>query len=189
MQTRSSIVLSDTIENSCQASKDLDDDANTDMRVSTMMKYQLIIILQLQYLYIYYIYLRVHCQDTIRIVECSETIKMLTAKSLVTYKIGYNPDGKKKHKSVEVAFNNGATQTFEIHIVSGEKEIEFQVNEQLPLYDGLAEALVYIGPEKFSHYGTYLSGAFKSTWENELNANYPQWKGMSKAYEVGMNDH
>lgn len=115
---------------------------------------------------------------------------MVTAKSLVTYKIGYNrPDGKNKHKSVKVAFNNGATQTFEIPIVLDEKEIEFQVNEQLPLYYGLAEALVYTGPEKFSHYGTYLSGAFQSTWENELNDNYPQWKGMSKAYEVGMNDH
>ena len=77
------------------------------------------------------------------------TIKVVTAKSLVTYKIGYNPDGKKKHKSVEVAFENGATQTFEIPIVSGEKDIEFQVNEQLSLYDGLTEALVYTGPEFF----------------------------------------
>ena len=50
---------------------------------------------------------------------------MVTAESLVTYKIGYNPDGKNKHKSVEVAFNNGATQTFEIPIVLDEKEIEF----------------------------------------------------------------
>ena len=100
------------------------------------------------------------------------TIKMVTAKSLVTYKIGYNPDGRKKHKSVEVAFKNGATQTFEIPIVSGEKDIEFQANEQLPLYDGLAEALIYTGPEKFSHYRTYLSRAFKLAWENELNDNY-----------------
>ena len=105
------------------------------------------------------------------------------------YKIGYNPDRKKKHKSVKVAFVNGASQTFEILIVSGEKDIEFQVNEQLSLYGGLAEALVYTGPEKFFHYGTYLSGAFKSTWENEMNDNYPQWNGISKAYEVGMNDH
>ena len=101
----------------------------------------------------------------------------------------YNPDGKKKHKSVEVAFNNGATQTFEIPIVSGEQAIEFQVNEQLPLYDGLAEALAYTSPEKFSHYGTYFSEAFKSKWENELNDNYSQWNGMSKTYEIGMNDH
>ena len=46
---RSCIILSDTIKNFCQESKDLNDDANTDMRVSTMMKYQLIIIsIQLQ---------------------------------------------------------------------------------------------------------------------------------------------
>ena len=73
---------------------------------------------------------------------------MVTATSLVMYKIGYNPDGKKKYKSVEVAFKNGATQTFEISIVSGEKDIEFQVNKKLPLYDGLAEALGYTSPEK-----------------------------------------
>ena len=77
----------------------------------------------------------------------------------------------------------------EIPIVSGEKDIEFQVNEQLPLYDGLAEALVYIGPEKFSHYGTYLSGAFKLKRKNELNDNNHQWNGMPKVCEVGMNDY
>ena len=73
---------------------------------------------------------------------------MITVKSLVTYKIEFNPDGKKKQKSVEVAFENGATQTFEFPIVLGEKDIKFQVNEQLPLYDGLAEVLGYTGPEK-----------------------------------------
>ena len=66
-----------------------------------------------------YFYLRVHCQDTIQIVEYSVTIKMVTAKSLVMYKIGYNPDGKNKHKSVEIAFSNSAIQMFEIPIVSG----------------------------------------------------------------------
>ena len=35
---RSSIVLSDTTENACQASKDIDNDANADMRVSTMIR-------------------------------------------------------------------------------------------------------------------------------------------------------
>ena len=46
---RSCIILSDTIKNFCQASKDLNDDANTYMRVCTMMKYQLIMVtIQLQ---------------------------------------------------------------------------------------------------------------------------------------------
>ena len=98
---------------------------------------------------------------------------MVTAKSLVEYKQGYNPDGKKKHKSIGIDFDNGAKETFDIPIVSGNKGVEFQVSEQLQLYDSLATSLVYTGPQKFDNYSTYLSGAFKSAWENELNADHP----------------
>ena len=50
---------------------------------------------------------------------------MVTAKSLVEYKQGYNPDGKKKHKSIGIDFDNGAKETFDIPIVSGNKGVEF----------------------------------------------------------------
>ena len=62
---------------------------------------------------------------------------MVKSKPLVHYKIGYDPDSKKKTKSIEVE-NVNATRTFAIPIVSGKKTIEFQVNEQLPVFNDLA---------------------------------------------------
>ena len=58
---------------------------------------------------------------------------MAKTKSLVSYNIGYNPDSKKKTKSIEVE-ENGATQTFAVPVVSGEKEVEYQINKQLPIF-------------------------------------------------------
>lgn len=46
------------------------------------------------------------------------------------------------------------------------------MSDQLQLFDSLATALVYTGPEKV-HIMVYLSGAFKSALKNELNAHYP----------------
>ena len=42
----------------------------------------------------------------------------MKAKSLIHYKIGYDPDKKQKSKSVEVE-EDGAKQTFLVPIVSG----------------------------------------------------------------------
>ena len=90
---------------------------------------------------------------------------VLKAKSLVLYKIGYDPDGKKKSKAIEVA-HGGATRTFAVPIVSGDKGIEFQISEQLPIFSELARVRGYSGQQKFAKFGQYLSGPFKSTWEN-----------------------
>ncbi len=96
---------------------------------------------------------------------------MVKAKSLVNYKLTYDPDSTKKTKFIEVE-SNGATRTFAIPVVSGEKNIEFQINEQLPLFFELVNALGFNGQEKFNRFGTYLSGSFKSAWENELRTSY-----------------
>ena len=96
---------------------------------------------------------------------------MVKSKPLVYYKIGYDPDTKKKSKSIEVE-NNNATRTFAIPIVSGDKPIEFQVNEQLPIYHDLSSELSYTGVQKFEKFGNYLSGAFQSAWDNEIAANF-----------------
>ena len=92
----------------------------------------------------------------------------MKTKSLVNYKRGYNPDSKKKCKLVEVN-DNGTTRTFS---VSGDKNFEYQLVEQLPLFNKLAEQLTWNGSTKFDHYGTYISGAFKQSWENEICTNY-----------------
>ena len=92
-------------------------------------------------------------------------------KSLVNYKIGYKPDAPKKTKNIEIE-DNGATTTYAIPVVSGDKDIEFQVQEQLPIFFSLANQRGYNGLDKFTHFGECLSGPFKSTWENELNANF-----------------
>ena len=96
---------------------------------------------------------------------------MAKSKSLVNYKIGYNPDAAKKTKSIEFE-DNGVTQTFAIPVVSGDKEVEYQINEQLPIFFDLAATLGYTGPNKFQHFGQYLSGTCKSAWENELRTNF-----------------
>ena len=57
-------------------------------------------------------------------------------------------------------------------MVSGEKEVEYQINEQLPIFFELSNALGYTGLQKFNHFGQYLSGAFKLAWENEVRTNY-----------------
>ena len=58
---------------------------------------------------------------------------MPKVKSLLKYKISYDPDAKRKTKSVEVE-SNGVTRTFAVPIVSGDRGIEFQINEQLPIF-------------------------------------------------------
>ena len=98
----------------------------------------------------------------------------MKAKSLITYKIGYDPDKKQKSKSVEVEYD-GATQNFVIPIVSGKKDLKFMVNKQLPPYNDLASALEYTGQDKFNAFGQYLSGAFKSAWEQEVAEKFFFW--------------
>ena len=58
-------------------------------------------------------------------------------------------------------------------MVSGEKDVEYQINEQLPIFFELSNMLGYTGLEKFNHFGQYFSGAFKSAWENDLRTNHP----------------
>ena len=65
----------------------------------------------------------------------------MKAKSLICYKIGYNPDKKQKSKSVEVK-EDGAKLIHVIPMVSGKKDLGFMINEQIP--------------------------PFKAAWENEL---------------------
>ena len=55
-----------------------------------------------------------------------------------------------------------------IPIVLVKKDLEFMINEQIPLYKELAMARAYTGPEKFHFFGQYCSGPFKAIWENEL---------------------
>lgn len=96
---------------------------------------------------------------------------MVKSKSLVKYKMGYNPDATKKTKKIEVE-EHGATRTFAIPVVSGDKPIEYQINEQLPIFLDLAHVRGYNGQTKFSNFGQYLSGQLKATWESELQDNY-----------------
>ncbi len=66
----------------------------------------------------------------------------LKSRSLVSYKMGYDPDTPKKTKSIEVD-ENGAKRTFAIPVVSGEKEVEFQINEQLTVFLSFNNFSVY----------------------------------------------
>ena len=86
---------------------------------------------------------------------------MPKSKPLVNYKLGYKPDAPKKTKDVEIT-DNGATKTFAIPVISGDKPIEFQINEQLPIFLDLANLQGYSGQDKFDNFGQYLSGSFKS---------------------------
>jgi len=52
----------------------------------------------------------------------------MKTKSLVDYKRGYNPDSKKKCKTVEVV-DNGTTRPYDIPVVSGDKNVEYQLVE------------------------------------------------------------
>ena len=54
----------------------------------------------------------------------------MKAKSLIRYKIRYNPDTKEKSKSVEVE-KDGAKLIYVIPIVSDKKDIEFMIKEQI----------------------------------------------------------
>ena len=91
----------------------------------------------------------------------------MKAKSLICYKIGYDPDKKQKSKSVEVK-EDGAKVIYVIPIVSGEKDLEFMINKQIPPYKELVMARAYTGPEKFHLFGHYCLGPFKAAWDNEL---------------------
>ena len=97
---------------------------------------------------------------------------MVNSKSIVTYKLVYDPDKKKKCKTVQVE-QNGTTNFFAIPIVSGEKGVEFQLNEQTKPFFELSDALNYTGQQKFENYGKYLSGAIKTTWELVLADDFP----------------
>ena len=96
---------------------------------------------------------------------------MTKSKSLVSYKIGYNPDAAKKTKSIEFDAN-GVIQTFAITVVLGDKEVEYQINEQLPIFFDLAATLGYTGPNKFQHFGLFLSGICKFAWETKHGMNF-----------------
>ena len=73
---------------------------------------------------------------------------MVKAQSLVNYKIGYDHDSTKKTKSIEVE-ENGATITFAVTVVSGEKDVEYQINEQ-PNFFELSNMLPRLyWPQKF----------------------------------------
>ena len=105
--------------------------------------------------------------------------------SVLRYKREYDPDKKKKSKSTTVQAN-GATRIYEvpldissiylytpidpyeymkIPLVSGEKGIELQINEQRPIYHELAAALNPTDPQMFSKLNQYilqyLTGSFK----------------------------
>ena len=89
---------------------------------------------------------------------------MVNSKSIITYKLVYDPDKKKKCKTVQVE-QNGTTNFFAIPIVSGEKGVEFQLNEQTKPFFELLDTLNYTGQQKLENYGKYLFGAIKTTWE------------------------
>ena len=91
----------------------------------------------------------------------------MKAKSLIRYKIRYDPDKKQKSKSVE-AKEDGVKLIYIISILSGKKYLEFRINQQIPPYKELAMARTYTGPEKFHFFGQYYSGSFKASWKNEL---------------------
>ena len=95
----------------------------------------------------------------------------MKAKSLICYKIGYNPDKKQKSKSVEVK-EDGAKLIHVIPMVSGKKDLGFMINEQIPPYKELAMARVYTGSEKFHFFGQHCSGPFKTAWKNDLARNF-----------------
>ena len=87
-------------------------------------------------------------------------------KSLVNYKIGYKPDAPKKTKNIEIE-DNGATTTYAIPVVSGDKDIEFQVQEQLPIFFSLAK-VDSMGKNEhvckksyFCHYSHYLGANYQ----------------------------
>ena len=52
---------------------------------------------------------------------------------MVNAKIGYDHDFTKKTKSIKVE-ENGSTRTFPVTVVSGEKDVEYQINKQLPIF-------------------------------------------------------
>ena len=81
------------------------------------------------------------------------------------------PRQETKSKSVEVK-EDGAKLNFVIPIVSGKKDLEFMINEQIPPYKELATSLEYTGPEKFHNFGQYCLSVFKAAWENELAQNF-----------------
>lgn len=91
---------------------------------------------------------------------------------LISYKRGYDPDSIKNTKSVEFNDAHGDKRTISIPVVSGAKPVEFQVNEQMPLFFELATARNYTGLQKFTAFGEYLSGTIKNAWENELQQNF-----------------
>ena len=91
----------------------------------------------------------------------------MKAKSLIRYKIGYDPDKNQKSKSAE-AGEDGERQNFVTSIVASKKNLEFMINGQIPLYEELATALDYTGLEKFHNCGQHYLGVFKAAWENEL---------------------
>ena len=78
----------------------------------------------------------------------------MKAKSLIRYKIRYDPDKKQKSKSAEVE-EDGATLIYVIPVVSGKKGLEFMINEQISRYKELAMARAHTSPEKFHFFGQY----------------------------------
>ena len=79
-----------------------------------------------------------------------------------------------------------AKRIIAVPVVSGELEVEYQVNENLTEYDQLATALGYNGSQKNSNYPNYLSGPMKSAWllesaENLSRNNQRTIAGFSNA--------
>ena len=81
------------------------------------------------------------------------------------------PTRNKKVKLVKVK-EDGAKFNFVIPIVSGEKDLEFMINKQIPSYKDPVTSLEYTGPNKFHNFGQYCSGAFKAAWKNGLAQNF-----------------
>ena len=61
------------------------------------------------------------------------------------------------------------------HCLSGEKDLKFTINEQIPPHKDLATTLNYNGPEKFHNFVQYCFHTFKASWENELVQKMNQW--------------
>ena len=96
---------------------------------------------------------------------------MRKAKSLICYNRIQPQQEQVENKSVEVE-EDGTKLNYVIPVVSGEKDLEIMINEQIPPYKELAMARTYTGPKKCHFFGQYCLGPFKAAWENEIAQNF-----------------
>ena len=91
---------------------------------------------------------------------------------LVSYKRGYDVNKKLPNSKATEVDGGIAKRIIAVPVVSGELEVEYQVNENLIEYENLSTALGYTGPQKFSNYPNYLTGPMKSAWQLEISKNF-----------------